>query len=211
MKSLHEIRLCLYYICCLWWGVMLANVTEPLGAWLEVYAKMKSGVQGCVLECFAVMLPAFWSWEKGWKTSAWAWHMRENKTNMFVCLKHSFFCQMHESKSVHEESLFRPFRERKRRWCVWWGELCWAIWGKLCKNWLIAWFILSTNMAMQPIWHECNLVCTQPKFTSLIPMERGRTKEHLSCWKQLEMKPLIFLKISMNKLRNPDLKHLEIF
>lgn len=40
-------------------------------------------------------------------------------------------------------------------------------------------FSLNSNMAMQPIGHECNLVYAQTKFTNLIPMERGGIKEHL--------------------------------
>lgn len=42
-------------------------------------------------------------------------------------------------------------------------------------------------------------------------MERGKIKEHFSCWEYFEMKPLTHLKISMNFLGNPDLKHLEKF
>lgn len=71
--------------------------------------------------------------------------------------------------------------------------------------------IQAWYMAMQLTWHDYNLICAQPKLKNLVPMERGKIKEHFSCWKQIEMKALTLLKIAMNLLENSDLKHLKKF
>lgn len=56
--------------------------------------KLRSGVQGCVLEYFMVMIAAFWNGKKGW---------REDKPNMFACLKHFFFAKCMRARMCMEK------------------------------------------------------------------------------------------------------------
>lgn len=127
------------------------------GAWLKVYAKMISGVQGCVLWCFEDMFVAFWSWEKGWKTTVWVGTWGRIEPISFPTWNIPSFAKCMRARVCMEITWFGPFEERAE-WVVRMEmQNAWSLGENMCETWLIAWFHLelkhsyATNLAQMQL------------------------------------------------------------